>query len=762
MPTNPVVRATTASSGRFHGLTVDPLEDATAPSSPAPTVFSSVKPENSFETSASYARRCLNDVFNKKAPDIHRAQALYQIFIATASELETTSHFTAVMTRIAENLSELGCKTQPSAQHCDRSHCEPCTLEHAEPCTMPHAAPCVLPHAEPCVLPHFFITPEPCPLPHAEPCKILHVDPCTLSHAEPCTLAHNEPCQLTHAETCTLNHFPLEPVTVAVTIPCPLAHNDLCTREHVLTRPSSPPILPPIPSSPVKRNLIDSSSSKQMKRKRFKSTKKRKVNDIDTAQTLAKCFGSEPEMDSDGLFPNPIYGYKDAIDEFMNEDSIDDSFMLDREIRAFDRDYPFADQLYEIPQVSIPAAPTPVTSAAPLPLSSLLATTATLPLPKMDLPRARTEPLPSKPTQTALPSRAQTAPPEVSKNTLTARRCTNKDASPSSFVKFMDVPVTMTREHIHDCLKNNRRWSTVDISNVEIFAIRNKDSTVVNILKIKFKDDAQSTTAKRVLTTIMSMTTSNVGAGTWQANNFSMNVDGGHWTFGDNINNTPGGWVNKQSSYLDMLYGWPDTLGTATVNTGFVTSLDPGLGLGSEANAVNLSPGQSHQNDADDQGLYSHLPPLLLPPSSPSPESDLPHEEQHASMGVTPVCLNSGTIGSLTPENSDVTAQPSFITKEVAEPRTLNEKSSRFGRTIIPSTRLEKMNAIGSNKENIPQHVATSPSNEWVTLAKENLLTLDLGEEWRSCVKAWLALEELLDHGAKTKASSNSITISAS
>ncbi|KAM6503165.1 hypothetical protein JOM56_000108 [Amanita muscaria] len=322
--------------------------------------------------------QCLNDVFNKKAPDIHRAQALYQIFIETASELETTSHFTAVMTRIAENLSELG--------------------------------------------------------------------------------------------------------------------------EHVLTRPSSPPILPPIPSSPVKRNLIDSSSSKQMKRKHFKSTKKRKVNDIDTAQTLAKRFGSEPEMDSDGLFPNPIYGYKDAIDEFMNEDSIDDSFMLDREIRAFDRDYPFADQSYEIPQVSIPAAPTPVTSAAPLPLSSLLTTTATLPLPKMDLPRARTEPLPSKPAQTALPSRAQTALPEVSKNTLTARRCTNKDASPSSFVKFMDVPVTMTREHIHGCLKNNRRWSTVDISNVEIFAIRNKDSTVVNILKIKFKDDAQSTTAKRCLT----------------------------------------------------------------------------------------------------------------------------------------------------------------------------------------------------------------------------------------------------------------------
>ncbi|KAM6494760.1 hypothetical protein JOM56_009383 [Amanita muscaria] len=491
MPTTPVVRASPVSSGRYSGLTVDPLEDSSTPSSPAPSVIT-VSTGETFSTPLAYTVRCVKDVFNKKVPDIHRAQALYTVFTEIASELETTSQFNAVMTRIAENLSELGCKTQPSAQHCDRSHCEPCTLEHAAPCTLPHAAPCN--HAP-------FHTPN-----HAKFC----ISTLVFSHMLSLARSHT-----TNAETCTLNHFPLEPVTVAVTIPCPLAHNDLCSRDHVLTRPSSPPILPHAPSSPVKRNLIDSSSSKQMKRKRFKSTKKRKVNNIDTAQILAKRFGSEPEMDSDGFFPNPIYGYKDAIDEFMNEDSVDDSFMLDRDIRAFDRDYPFADQSYETPQVSIPAALTLITHAAPLPLSSLLTTTSTLPLPKKDLhlPRAQTEPLPSKPVQTALPARAQTAPPEVSKNTLTARRCTNKDASPSSFVKFMDVPVTMTREHIHDCLKDNRKWSTVDISNVEIFAIKNKDSTVVNVLKIKFKDDALSTTAKKgpTLQTSLQTTSDNNG-----------------------------------------------------------------------------------------------------------------------------------------------------------------------------------------------------------------------------------------------------------
>ncbi|KAM6500784.1 hypothetical protein JOM56_003798 [Amanita muscaria] len=505
MPSKQVVRASSASHGRFYGLTVDSLEDTTVPSSPVvPPVTTTASKESPF----SFTARLLLDVFNRTNSDFNRAQALYKVFIELASELETSSQFSSVMTRIVENLATLGCIAKPCTQHCDRSHCEPCTLEHAQPCTLKHAQPCTLPHAEPCTLPHFFVTPEPCPLSHAEPCKILHIDPCTLSHAEPCMLAHNELCQLPHAEPCTLNHFPLEPITVAVTIPCPLAHNDLCTKEHIPTRPSSPSPMLPIPSSPFNRPLIDSSSAKQMKHKRFKSSKKRKIADINVAETLAKRYGSEPEMDSDGLFPNPIFGYKEAINDFMNEDSDVNSLILDQEIRAFDREYPFADQSCEITHTPVDtpsmvaAPPTPKLPAPSVPKPSI-AHPASLPLPKVSLPRAQTVPLPSKPV-TSLPTRAQTAPPGVSRNTLTAQRCTNKDTSPSSFVKFMDVPVTMTREHIHDCLKDNRKWSTVDISNVEIFAIKNKDSTVVNVLKIKFKDDAQSTTAKKVLTTSIS------------------------------------------------------------------------------------------------------------------------------------------------------------------------------------------------------------------------------------------------------------------
>ncbi|KAM6489983.1 hypothetical protein JOM56_014562 [Amanita muscaria] len=553
MPTKPVVRASPVSHGLFYGLTVDPLEDTTVPSSSA--VTTSWTPATK-RTPFTYTTSFLHDVFIKDNTDFNRAQALYKVFTEMASELETTSHFYDVMTRIAENLSELGCKTQPSAQHCDRSHCEPCTLEHATPCTLPHAepcalthaAPCTLSHADPCTLPHFFITPEPCPLSHAEPCTMLHIDPCTLSHAEPCTLPHND--------ICSLNHFPVEPVTVAVTIPCPLAHNDICTKEHVTIPTTSSPtdVVPPLVSSlpaPAAPSHLSTTTidptKKQLKRKRFK--RKKIVDKLTRAHendVLCRTQNnSDYEMDSDGFCRNPLNKRELANikKEFYDEDDenfvntirdfmtlADDSdFLADKKPSRYGTGFVVV-QPTNTPKTQIPAPhhssqppqpPPPhihTTHSAPQETHPLPpATTSVLPLgtlvpprsrtltpsltPKVSLPRAQTEPIVTHQDITALPQRAQTAPPGISKNTLTARRCTNKDATPSSFVKFMDVPVTMTREHINDCLQNNRKWSSVDISNVEIFAIKNKDSTVVNVLKIKFKDDAQSTTAKRVLTT---------------------------------------------------------------------------------------------------------------------------------------------------------------------------------------------------------------------------------------------------------------------
>ncbi|KAM6499336.1 hypothetical protein JOM56_004844 [Amanita muscaria] len=530
MATNPVVRASTVSSGRYSGLTVDSLEDTITPSTPAPSALNNLATYDltntwSSVTPFSYTSKCLKTIFKKNVSDFDRAQALYQVFIEIASELETTSHFTAVMTRIADNLESLGCKKKPCTQHCDRSHCEPCTLEHAqpcmiphaEPCTLEHAQPCMLSHADPCTLPHFFVTPQTCTLSHADPCNLLHIDPCTLSHAEPCTLSHDEPCTLAHNEPCNLNHFPVEPVTVAVTIPCPLAHNDVCTKEHCTSSPT--------PTS------LDLSK----KRKRFKHKKTiGKLTRAHENDVLCRSQNnSDYDMDSDGFCRDPLTkqylnrakkefyeeddkNFVDTMRNFMNL-ADDSDFLADKKpskngpgffiVPVESQPPPTRISPLPLPSLTTPLPP-PKTSAASNIVPS--ASTSALPLetrvpplsrpqtpsltPKVSLPRAQTEPLPPKRDTTTLPQRAQTAPPNISRNTITARRCTNNEASPSSFVKFMDIPVTMTREHINDCLKDNRKWSAVDISNMEIFAIKNKDLTVVNVLKIKFKDDIQSTT----------------------------------------------------------------------------------------------------------------------------------------------------------------------------------------------------------------------------------------------------------------------------
>ncbi|KAM6503675.1 hypothetical protein JOM56_000618 [Amanita muscaria] len=131
MPQKSVERASSASYGQFSGLIVDPMEDTTSSSSSVtPTATTSFHaamtstPLPETETTHLYTSKCLRDVFNKKAPDFHRAQALYQVFIEIASELETTSHFKAVMTRIAENLAELDCKAKPCTLHCDKDAVE--------------------------------------------------------------------------------------------------------------------------------------------------------------------------------------------------------------------------------------------------------------------------------------------------------------------------------------------------------------------------------------------------------------------------------------------------------------------------------------------------------------------------------------------------------------------------------------------------------------------------------------------------------------
>ncbi|KIL56393.1 hypothetical protein M378DRAFT_17109 [Amanita muscaria Koide BX008] len=141
MAQKPVVRASSSSYGRYSDLTVDPMDATTScSSSVAPSVFypvtflpvhSSVPTSATVvlspETPLSYTFQCITAVYNKKASDDHRAQALYQVFIEIASELETTSQFKAVMICIAENLGQLEVFTIPPLYH-KESLWNPCGL----------------------------------------------------------------------------------------------------------------------------------------------------------------------------------------------------------------------------------------------------------------------------------------------------------------------------------------------------------------------------------------------------------------------------------------------------------------------------------------------------------------------------------------------------------------------------------------------------------------------------------------------------------
>ncbi|KAM6493832.1 hypothetical protein JOM56_010193 [Amanita muscaria] len=575
MPAKPVVRVSSAPYGQFSGLIVDPLEDDTTPPTPATIPVSSVSQMTPLE----YSQLCIKTIFEKKNPDFDKAQCLYSLFIEVASELETTSHFMAVTTRIAENLATLGCKTKPCTLHCDKSHSEPCTLQHAIPCNLPHAEPCTLSHAEPaepCPLPHFFVTPDLCTLSHAEPCTLLHIEPCTLSHAEPCTLSHADPCTLTHAEPCTrnhaepcalnhfpvtrnhaepcaLNHFPVEPERIAIPIPCPLAHNDLCTREHTPQSPTSTPmdvVTPDDPVSPLPivapplltNNQIE---RKQLKRKKFKHRKivTKLTKNHENAVLCRSQYNSEYEIDSDGFCRDPLHAqeYAHIKRELYDEDdenyantmrslmdlANDSDFLADKTPSQDGPRYivypstnkntgaqplPIATDVHPpVVNIAIPPssssppvgairnAPSSASPTAPLinviPPSPTAAHTESQPSPKVVLPRAKSAPLPlTDNVKHTLPTRAFSAPPELSRNTITARRCTTQGPNTSSFVKFMDVPVTLSRQDITKSLKLNLRWNNVDISGMDIFAIKNKDSTITNVLKVKFKDDIQSNT----------------------------------------------------------------------------------------------------------------------------------------------------------------------------------------------------------------------------------------------------------------------------
>ena len=242
--------------------------------------------------------------------------------------------------------------------------------------------------------------------------------------------------------------------------------------------------------------------------------------------------------------------------------------------------------------------------------------------------------------------------------------------------------------------------------------------------------------------------------------NTSMSTPNGTWGQGNELGVSLGDgnqWTSNQSiSFLDSLYD--PTPDKSTYGTGAIQYEGPGLLPLHPPPHDGRTTSAPAMETAGNQGQYYHAPDLPMPPLS----SDL-HEEQSA---PTTVERSSSKlpIPDSDPENSDIQIPTASLPTEkvAAKPRVPGERSSRSGRTIIPSTRLEKMNEIGSNaKENIPP-ITPHQSSEWITSAKVQLLQLDLGEEWKACLKVWLVFEESLDYGAKTKVSDNPSILSAS
>ncbi|KAM6489695.1 hypothetical protein JOM56_014866 [Amanita muscaria] len=118
--------------------------------------------------------------------------------------------------------------------------------------------------------------------------------------------------------------------------------------------------------------------------------------------------------------------------------------------------------------------------------------------------RAMSAPVNHMQQMESAPPRAQTAPPSLSRNTVTARRCMSKGPSPVSYVKFLDVPYT-SQDRYMEMLKENTKWSTAKVSRIETFGMKTAQGNW-NI-KICFKDDAQSTLVKKLLTTSVSFDT---------------------------------------------------------------------------------------------------------------------------------------------------------------------------------------------------------------------------------------------------------------
>ena len=281
-----------------------------------------------------------------------------------------------------------------------------------------------------------------------------------------------------------------------------------------------------------------------------------------------------------------------------------------------------------------------------------------------------------------------------------------------------------------------------------------------------------------------------------------------------NMTGLPGMAPSVQHSFLDMLNSWD--MRTSAVSdvdmltapglpaipfTSFSTSLSDSAPSHSEpllfppatSSAPLLLPTHATSSAPDNYGQFgfptmasaltsfhtqqplpTHIAPVNVPCSADS-SSNMPalHAHVHISTPAeVPSTLQTTVLpGAIviprTPTSdlmrtSPMLASPSTPQSDVprsdrssAKPNPAAPISHRSARAVIPSTRAEKMNQIGSTtivgKENEVAHITTNSWPAWLTAAHAHLTTRDLGAEWDDCIGVWVRFEVSVEYGQKSK-----------
>ncbi|KAM6491397.1 hypothetical protein JOM56_013171 [Amanita muscaria] len=339
MPTKPVVRASPVSHGLFYGLTVDPLEDTTVPSSPValPVTTSSFSAK---KTPFSYAASILHDVFIENNTDFDRAQALYKVFIEMASGLETTSHFYAdaklnpvpnivtghIVNPVPSNTLHLACYLMPNpvpsnTQHHALYHMQNLAFCPTSSLPQNHAPSHIMNHAP------FHITN------HAP----FHIT----NHAKSCisTLAPSHMLSLARSHTTNLANLHTRKNARSITFRLNpkeehISHSPTLTPMDVVPTDTALPLIASLPTaSPTLPD--DQIKRKQLKRKQFKQRKLIKKMTRYHENEVLDCShnNSDYELDSDGFCRDPLA--KQDFAHMKREFDKEDDEKYEDTLRAF-------------------------------------------------------------------------------------------------------------------------------------------------------------------------------------------------------------------------------------------------------------------------------------------------------------------------------------------------------------------------------------------------------------------------------------------